>query len=363
MNFIKIYRNFNLSISSNLLYEKINMQKFMSYFCPESQQPLFFEGKIDDSGKPISGFFRSKDGVRVYPMKSGIPDFNFPPSNQLSSSDLQSLDWYRDNAQFYDEYLPLTFETFKCDEEKERGRLIEALQLTGSEVVLEFGCGTGRDSELIARKLNNKGRLFLQDISHEILNIAVKKFENLNLDLEVDFSLANGYFLPFADQTFDRIFHFGGLNTFGDKQRTFREIVRVSKPGAKIVIGDESMPPWLRDLEFGKVLMNSNPHYKYDLPLKYLPAEARNVKVEWFIGGVFYFITFDIGDGLPYANFDFEIPGPRGGTHRTRYHGQIEGVSREAQDLAIEAQKLTRKSMHRWLNEAIISAAKKDLGK
>jgi len=340
----------------------MSLQKSVIYHCPESHQPLFFEGKVDNSGKPIDGLFRSNDGIKIYPIKSSIPDFTFPPFDQLSSSDLQSLDWYKNNAQSYDEYLPLTFETFKCDEEKERDRLIEALQLNGNEVVLEFGCGTGRDSERIANKLNKQGKLFLQDISFEILNIAVQKFQKLNLEPDIEFSLANGYFLPFADQTFDRVFHFGGLNTFGDQQRTFREIVRVSKPGARVVIGDESMPPWLRDLEFGKILINSNPHYNYELPLRHLPVEARNVKIEWFIGGVFYFISFDIGEGLPYANFDFEIPGPRGGTHNTRYNGHIEGVSSEAQYLAKQAQKVTCKSMHRWLDEAIIFAAKKDLG-
>ena len=53
------------------------------------------------------------------------------------------------------------------------------------------------------------------------------------------------------------------------------------------------MPVWLRETEFGKVLMNSNPHYKYDLPLKHLPINARNVKLEWFIGLCFilYLLT------------------------------------------------------------------------
>ena len=119
------------------------------------------------------------------------------------------------------------------------------------------------------------------------------------------------------------------------------------------------MPPWLRHTEFGKILMNSNPHYKYDLPLEKPSVEARNVKFEWIIGGVFYVISFDIGEGLPYADFDFEIPGQRGGTHRSRYYGHIEGVSQEAAELAAKARKATGKSMYDWLNEAIKVAAKR----
>lgn len=120
------------------------------------------------------------------------------------------------------------------------------------------------------------------------------------------------------------------------------------------------MPQWLRDTEFGKVLMNSNPHYKFDLPLDYLPVEARNVRIDWIIGGVFYVISFDVGEGIPYANLDFEIPGVRGGTHRTRYYGHTEGLSPEAIELAKKAREISGKSMFDWLNDAVIEAARKE---
>jgi len=121
------------------------------------------------------------------------------------------------------------------------------------------------------------------------------------------------------------------------------------------------MPTWLRNTDFGKVLMNSNPHYKYNLPLEYLPIEARNVKLEWIIGGVFYVITFDVGEGMPHADIDFQIPGVRGGSHRTRYYGHLEGVSKEACDLAVEARKFKNISMYDWLDNVIKEAAKRDL--
>ena len=58
-----------------------------------------------------------------------------------------------------------------------------------------------------------------------------------------------------------------------------------------------------------------------------IPLEARNTKIEWVLGQSFYLIDFEIGKGEPTGNFDFKIPGLRGGTYRTRYEGQIEGVS------------------------------------
>ena len=332
-----------------------------SYHCPETHQSLVFEGTIDSLGKPLNGYFCSKDSNRMYKVKFGIADFIFPKRESLPQSDLLSLEWYKNNAEFYDDFLPLTFETFNCCEETEREHLVDLLDLSGDEVILEFGCGSGRDSERIAKRMNEKGKLFLQDISLDILKFGIEKFKCLKFKPEIEFSLANGYYLPFVDNMFDRIFHFGGLNTFGDQKKTFQEIVRVCKPGAKVVIGDESMPPWLRSTEFGEVLMNSNPHYKYSLPLDSLPVEARNVKFEWIIGGVFYVISFEIGEGMPYANLDFEIPGHRGGSHRSRYYGHIEGVSQEACELASKARKVTGKSMYNWLNDAIKASAKKDL--
>lgn len=292
-------------------------------------------------------------------IKNGIANFIYPLT--LSVSDLDSLKWYQVNAKNYDEYLPLTFETFNVSEELERNKLIRELKLSQTDIVLEIGCGTGRDSEIIAKQLGKDGKLFLQDISPEILDIAVEKFSKLSFESEICFSLANSYYLPFGNHTFDKVFHFGGLNTFGDIKRFFSEAVRVTKPGGRIVVGDESMPAWLRDTEFGKILMNSNHHYKFGLPLDYLPVEARNVKLEWFVGGVFYYISFDVGVGEPYANFDFEIPGVRGGTHRTRYYGHLEGLSQEAIQLANKARGKSGKSMHNWLNEAVLSAASKEL--
>ena len=63
--------------------------------------------------------------------------------------------------------------------------------------------------------------------------------------------------------------------------------------------------------------------------MKFLPTEARNVQINWLLGGVFYVITFEVGSGEPSADFDFEIPGLRGGTHRTRFEGMLEGVPKE----------------------------------
>ncbi len=108
--------------------------------------------------------------------------------------------------------------------------------------------------------------------------------------------------------------------------------------------------------------MNSNPHYSYNIPFEEIPVASRNVSVEWIMGGVFYVISFDKGNGTPYADIDFEIPGIRGGTHRTRYYGHLEGLSAETIRLAKAARAQRNLSMFAWLEDAVRSAAKRDLG-
>jgi ubiquinone/menaquinone biosynthesis C-methylase UbiE len=296
-----------------------------------------------------------------FAIEDGMPNFIFP--KELPGSDLESIAWYKNNASDYDEFLPMTFDTFGVSEDEERQKMIFDLKLEKNHKVLETGCGTGRDSEKIANELGEEGELYLQDISEEIIKIGVEKFSKKNFKPKIEFSLANGCYLPFKDNYFDRVFHFGGLNTFGDKRRAFEEMVRVCKPGGRVVVGDENMPIWLRETEFGKVLMNSNAHYKYHLPLEHLPVEARNVKVEWIIGGVFYYIAFDVGNGEPKANIDFKIPGVRGGTHRSRYYGHSEGISQEALELAFKAREKSGDSMYDWLDSTIKNAALKELDK
>ena len=261
------------------------------------------------------------DDEERYELKAGIPDLVYP--RIPLTSDEESLTWYQDNADIYDDNLPLTFATFGCDEATERGRMIAKLDLTPEDAVLETGCGTGRDSMLIAEQLGPAGELHMHDISYDILKHALPKLESAQYEPTINFCLSNASYLPYEENVFDKAFHFGGLNTFSEKRRAIEEMTRVVKPGGKIVIGDENMPVWLRGTEFGKVLMNSNPHYAYDLPLECLPIGAREVCLEWIIGGVFYVISFVNGEGEPDADLDFEIPGPKGGTHRTRYYGQV----------------------------------------
>jgi len=117
------------------------------------------------------------------------------------------------------------------------------------------------------------------------------------------------------------------------------------------------MPEWLYNTEFGKVLLNANPLFKFKIPFESIPVEARDVTVRWVIGGVYYLISFVVGEGEPVGNFDIQIPGKRGGTLRTRYYGALEGVSEKTKELVLRAAEKNNQSIHQWLDQTLRSAA------
>lgn len=47
--------------------------------------------------------------------------------------------------------------------------------------------------------------------------------------------------LPFADNSFDIVFHSGGINFFSDKAKVISEMIRVAKPGTKLLIANETV--------------------------------------------------------------------------------------------------------------------------
>lgn len=328
------------------------------YVCPETRKPLALKSVEEESGGEVeSGTLASPEG-REYRLRRGMPDLTFPPD--LSAQDEQARSFYDGRAEAYDKYLHLTFKTHGEDEQATRNKFIDALELRPSHRVLEVSCGTGRDSEIIARRLGPEGRLCLQDISPGMLDRCRQRLAGA--DVPVSYGVSNACYLPYPDNYFDAVYSFGGLGEFSDIRRSLAEMVRVSRPGAKVVVGDESIPPWLRETEFARILVTTNKQFLARVPLEEMPVEAREVCLRWVIGGVFYLIEFRVGEGEPTGDFDFEIPGPRGGTYRTRYLGQLEGVKPETKRLAEQARERRGVSMHNWLDEVVRQAALRDLG-
>lgn len=331
-------------------------QQAAIYICPATGSTLQLEIVKTNVDEVDEGLLHNSSHVS-FAIVDGIPDFTWPL--ELQASDEQTRQSYEDMAQEYDRYAELPFITYRADEHAVREHMVDKLELRADSKVLEIGCGTGRGAVHLARRLGGSGKLYLQEISPKLLAVARKKLHSQSIAAE--FSLANGSYLPFPDNFFDAAHHFGGINTFSEIPRCLSELARVVKPGGKVVIGDEGLGPWLRDTEMGRVMTNSNPLLKCEPPLQSLPATATEVQLEYIMMGAFYVIEFRVAAAPQQPDYHMQIPSARGGSHWTRYYGQLEGVSDEAKQLAHEARVKAGLSMHDWLDRTVREAASNEL--
>jgi ubiquinone/menaquinone biosynthesis C-methylase UbiE len=332
----------------------MNLVELKVYKCPAclSELSIVNTGNGSDSHHEIL----ECTNAHHFNVEEGIPDFTWPL--ELGSIDQSTRKLYDKLANEYEKFAKIPFQTFYENEESVREEMTDKLGVSERSRVLEIGGGDGRGAQHIVKRLN-KGELYFQELSPSFLLKAIerlKMFKNI-----IKYSIANGSYLPFETNYFDAALHFGGINTFSDVRRCLQELVRVVKPGGKIVIGDEGIGPWLRETEMGKLMINSNPLIGYSAPIELIPVEARRVKVEWIMMGAFYLIEFEVAEGEPIANYHISIPSERGGTHWSRYYGNLEGITDEGKRLAHEARQRTGESMHEWLDKIVKDAAMKVL--
>ncbi len=330
------------------------------YVDPLSHKRLNVSKSLDEQSEDITeGELLVEDGLS-YKVRKGLPIF-LPPG-LLSEAEQETQAEYDATAEEkYDAAVDWLFRSFYENEDEVREQMIDLLRVTPEAKVLEIGAGTGRDSFRIARKLGPAGQFFVQDLSEQMVAKTRQRLEaeskKLGLSAQITYFVSSARFLPFPDKFFDAVFHFGGFNNFSEPKRTLAEMTRIVKEGGRIVFGDESLPPWLEGTEFGEMIITNNPLFKHKLPLEHLPINAREVTLRWILGGCFYLIDFNVGDGSPLVDIDLPHKGWRGGTIRTRYYGRLEGVTPEAREMAIESAKKQGVSVHEWLDSLVRQAS------
>jgi ubiquinone/menaquinone biosynthesis C-methylase UbiE len=310
-----------------------------------------------------AGELVSAAGYR-YPVKDGIPNLTYVASLTKIEADTRA-EYDRVAEEIYDRAVDWQFAAFLEDENKVRETMVDMLELSPGMKVLEVGCGTGRDSFRLARRLGNGGELHMQDLSSRMVEVCRDKMRvyaaEMNLGCALDFSASNATALPYEDETFDAIFHFGGFNHFGELKQGAAELARVAKGGGRILFGDEAVAPWLKGTEFDSIVCANNSLFKAVIPLDALPALARDVTARWLIANCFYVIAFTKGQGPPPLQLDLPHAGARGGSMRSRYFGVLEGVSTETKILVREAAAKAEMSIHEWLDAQVRVAARKEL--
>ena len=103
---------------------------------------------------------------------------------------------------------------------------VGALDLTGSEEVLDVGFGGGVGLEMVAARLRD-GRVTGIDISQEMALAVAGRFAVARADVAA---------LPFADASFDRAYSVNSVFFWPDPAAGVAEIHRVLRPGGFAVI-------------------------------------------------------------------------------------------------------------------------------
>jgi ubiquinone/menaquinone biosynthesis C-methylase UbiE len=198
--------------------------------------------------------------------------------------------FYHLSAPGYDLWIPIWSRVWGFKDAEERRKMVSHLKLKPGFRVLEVSIGTGRNVPFLREKIGPSGEIVGLDVAPGMLSRCRHRLARLGIEPRL--VEGDGMRLPFPANTFDAVLHFGAINEFSDKKGAIDEMIRVAKPGARVVIGDESLHPERRQSVRGKLLLRVNPWYRHTPPLEALPPNVQDVGLSWFRGDACYLLAF-----------------------------------------------------------------------
>ena len=118
-----------------------------------------------------------------------------------------------------------------------RQRLRQALGPLAGTRVLEVGPGTGYYTLPAAEWIGDGGRLDIFDIQQEMLDLTIRRGRERGLE-NIVATQGDARSLPYRDATFDAAFLVTVLGEIPDQDAALRELARVLRPGARLVVGE-----------------------------------------------------------------------------------------------------------------------------
>jgi ubiquinone/menaquinone biosynthesis C-methylase UbiE len=120
--------------------------------------------------------------------------------------------------------------------------VIELAGIQPGDHVLDVACGTGSLTLTAVRSAGPTGKVYGIDAAPEMIDVAKKKAARAMSGVEFAVGLAEK--LDFANETFDIVISRLAIHHLPDdlKRAAFKEILRVLKPGGKLLIADFSPP-------------------------------------------------------------------------------------------------------------------------
>jgi ubiquinone/menaquinone biosynthesis C-methylase UbiE/uncharacterized protein YbaR (Trm112 family) len=241
--------------------------------CPDCQAELSLRGEMDGAIVEQGDLFCNRCD-RNFPIEDGIPRFIYP--QQIGGLDLHLTRFYQRFSRVYPLFTKLAFLPFG-GERKARKVVLDRLELNGGRV-LEVSIGPGSNLPYLFES-PGLGEMYGLDISGAQL-ARCRRF-NERRDWAVELFLGTAERLPFRAETFDTVFHIGGINFFSGKKEAIDEMIRVARPGTKIVIADESER--VAQLLYRiPGLSPSHPHEELDtaVPVHLVPDTMEEIRVD-----------------------------------------------------------------------------------
>jgi ubiquinone/menaquinone biosynthesis C-methylase UbiE len=246
---------------------------------PYTKQPLDL---VERDGKE---FLTSGSG-ELFPIRNGIPVFL--RKEEITGANRKYNLLYETIAGFYDDTQRVGTALGGTDRDAYVRSYLGGLEVKPGDTVLETSVGTGLNFKYLPKGAKLTGL----DLSAEMLANCQTNLRRWQM--EADLYLGNAETLPFCDNSFDAVFHTGGINFFSDRGKAIREMIRVAKPGSVILIADETEEhvqkayeniPYTREFYKGRAEAVA-------APVDLVPEGMEKIKVETVWGNRFYALTF-----------------------------------------------------------------------
>jgi len=209
---------------------------------------------------------------------------------KLRQEDAQSRAFWNQIARFYDAINALTGLMRGVSTPDERQELIRGLGLAPGSAVLEVATGTGRNLEFLADAVGDRGHVFALDLSPRMLGFARRRAERLRKRPQL--ALANSQHLPHPDGVFDAVLDGAGIKYYPDKARAMSEMLRVVRPGGKVLITELGMPPGRRPTLRQRLLRLWIPGFSEGPPRDAVPENATDIQLNWDDAETYYALEF-----------------------------------------------------------------------
>ena len=167
-----------------------------------------------------------------------------------------------------------------------RNDFLQYIKINDNDIVLETSVGTAENFYF----LNKNAKYYGVDISMGMLKRALTHIKKWKINAELNCCEAEN--LPYKDNVFDVVYSCGGFNFYNDKQKAVNEMIRVSKPGKKIFIIDETektVKEVYKNVP-GKDLYDKN---KTIIPLEFIPKEMKNIDWKTVCKDYMYIVSFE----------------------------------------------------------------------